>query len=140
MTMLNRNVALALALCSVGWTGAAVADEPSAPQAGGPEGLEITMRIIENPDAIAAEAITRRLQLPVPNGENEAPPPVGPADGAEASEAAQEHGKEFGAEVSERARDLADQAADQREDFGRSIAEEMRPDVPEIDPPTPPRP
>jgi hypothetical protein len=137
--MLNRNIALALALCSVGWTGAAVADEPSSPQARGPEGLEITMRIIEDPDAIAAEAITRRLQLPAPNGENKAPP-KGPADGAEVSEAAQEYGQEFGAEVSERARDLAEQAADQREDFGRSIAEEMRPDVPEIDPPTPPRP
>lgn len=140
--MLYRTTAAAIALGALGWTGAAMADDPAPQPAAGPKGLEITMRIIEDPDAMAAEAITRRLELPTPNGETGergATRPAGPVEGKGIDKATQQQGKEFGAEVSERARDQAEQAGEQREDFGRSRAKEMRPDKPEIDPPPPRR-
>lgn len=140
--MLYRNTAVAIALGALGWAGAAMAEDPVPQPAAGTKGLEITMRIIEDPDAVAAEAITRRLELPTPSGETGergAAPPGGPDEGKGLGKEAQQHGREFGAEVSERARDHSEQAAEQREDFGRSRAEKMRPEKPEIDPP-PPRP
>lgn len=131
-----QNIRLAIILCSLSGWHVAVADDQAPPRSDGAEGLEITMRIIEDPDAIAAEAITRRLELPAPPQRNDAAPPTGPADDPGNKDAAKEKGKEFGAEMSERARDLAQQASEQREDFGRSKAEEMRPDPP--GPPAPP--
>lgn len=131
-----RNIVPAIVLCSLGGLPLAVAEEQPPRRTGAAEGLEITMRIIEDPDAIAAEAITRRLELPTPRGARDSGPPPGPAEGAGKGEAAGQQGKEFGAEVSERARELARQAGEQREEFGRSKAEEMRPDPPR--PPAPP--
>lgn len=136
-----QSIASAIVLWSLGGLQLAVADDQATRPAGGAEGLEITMRIIEDPDAIAAEVITRRLELPAPPGGRDKEPPAGPAEGAGLGGAAEQQGagqkgKEFGAEVSERARDLARQAGEQREEFGRSKAEEMRPDPPR--PPAPP--
>lgn len=131
-----QNITLAIILCSLGGWHVAVADDQAPHRTEGAEGLEITMRIIEDPDAIATEAITRRLELPAPPEGNGTAPPVGPAEGAGNSDAAKQKGKEFGAEVAERGRDLAQQASEQREDFGRSKAEAMRPDRPQ--PPAPP--
>jgi len=109
--------------------------------------LAITMRIIEDPEAIDASAVTRRISLP-PAAEARGPrdsaggPEVrerGNAPGR--GEQATERGREFGAEVSERAREMREQASENREDFGRSRAEEMRPELPERpEPPQPPRP
>jgi hypothetical protein len=142
--MTHRQLVLTAALCTLGWTGAALASD-EAPEGKREGGLDVTMRIIEDPDAPAAEGITRRIALPFPADVNGDPvfPPRGPVNGLEVSEAAREFGREFGEEVSDRARDLGEQAREQREEFGRSRAEELRrepPAPPEIDPPVPPRP
>jgi hypothetical protein len=142
--MINRQIALAATLCALGWSGAGAADPDAPPQAARADGLDLTMRIIEDPDAMSTEAIARRLELPSPRGENEgATPPGEPADGQAVSEAARESGREFGEQVSDQARELAEQARGMREEFGRSRAEEARPERPErpeIEPPVPPRP
>ncbi len=109
--------------------------------------LAVTMRIIEDPEAIDAGAVTRRISLP-PAAEARGPrDSAGPAETRERgnaagrSEQAMERGREFGAEVSERAREMREQASENREDFGRARAEEMRPELPERpEPPRPPRP
>jgi hypothetical protein len=142
--IINRRIALAATLCALGWSGAGVADTDPAPQGARAASLEVTMRIIEDPDAVSTEAITRRLELPSPRGERDgATPPGGPADGEAISEAARELGREFGEQASDQARDLAEQASGMREEFGRTRAEEARPELPErpeIEPPVPPRP
>jgi hypothetical protein len=142
--MTHRQLVLTAALCTLGWTGAALAAD-EAPKGKQADGLDVTMRIIEDPDALGAEGITRRIALPFPADENgnRVLPPGGPVNGLEVSEEAREFGREFGEEVSDRARDLGEQASEQREEFGRSRAEELRPELPEppeIDPPVPPRP
>jgi hypothetical protein len=103
---------------------AALADPPAAEAPRPPAPPELTMRIIENPDAVSPEAITRRIELP--------PLP------AQAPAAARDRGPEPGEAAADKARELAERAAEQREEFGRSRAEEMRPEPPQ--PPTPPRP
>lgn len=109
--------------------------------------LAVTMRIIEDPEAVDAKAVTRRISLPPAA---EAPGPGERADDAAArehgnapgkSEQAMERGREFGEAVSERAREMREKASENREEFGRSRAEEMRPERPERpEPPRPPRP
>jgi|GEM_PF-6245689 len=139
--MMNRQIALAAMLCAFGWSGAGAADAP--PPGTRADGLDVTMRIIEDPDAMSTEAIARRLELPLPRGENDGSPPGGPVDGEAVSEAARELGREFGEQVSDQARELAEQASGMREEFGRTRAEEARPELPErpeIEPPAPPRP
>lgn len=142
--MMNRQIALAAMLCTFGWSGAGATDADAPPPGTPAAGLDITMRIIEDPDAMSTEAITRRLVLPLPRSENEgSTPPGGPVDGQAVSEAAREHGREFGEQVSDQARELAEQASGMREEFGRTRAEEARPELPErpeIEPPAPPRP
>jgi hypothetical protein len=150
--MNTRTLPLACCLLAVApWATALGADPPAGSGQGAPTPPDITMRIIENPDAMAPEAITRRLALPAAparearsaeEAEEEAgksgAAPGGEADARERAREASERGREFGEEAAERARDMSDRAADQREDFGRSRAEEMRPERPE--PPRPPRP
>jgi len=142
--MINRQMALAATLCALGWSGASAADADAPPPGTRADGLDITMRIIEDPDAMSTEAITRRLELPLPRGENDgAAPPGGPVDGLVVSEAARELGQEFGEQVADQARELAEHASGIREEFGRSRAEDARPELPErpeIEPPVPPRP
>lgn len=151
--MNTRLLPLACCLLAIGpvatapWAAALAADPPPRPDpvAPAPAPADITMRIIENPDAMAPEAITRRLELPVAPA-RKAPGDVqdqkaGPERGKDARQQAREaseSAREFGAEAAERAREMRDQAAEQREDFGRSRAEEMKPERPE--PPRPPRP
>jgi len=142
--MTHRQLILTAALCTLSWTAAALAAD-EAPGGKRVDGLDVTMRIIEDPDALGAEGITRRIALPFFADENGDPvlAPGGPVNGLEISEAARGFGREFGEEVSDRARDLGEQASEQREEFGRSRAEELRPELPgppEIDPPAPPRP
>jgi pyruvate/2-oxoglutarate dehydrogenase complex dihydrolipoamide acyltransferase (E2) component len=105
--------------------------------------LDVTMRLIGDPEALRPESITRRLSLPTPQPapaaaqeSSAAAPPA--AQGLATSEAARELGREHGQEVAERAREMAEQAREQREDFGRSRAEEMRPEPPQNDRPVPP--
>ena len=121
----------ALLSLSLSCGAAALADEtdPAARPANERSELEVTMRIIEDPEAIAAEAVMRRISLPPAAQDGIERKPEGVAEGSE-------RGREFGEEVSERARELAEQAKEQREDFGRSRAEDMRPEPPE--PPGPP--
>lgn len=131
--MISRHMGLAAILLLLCCGSAALADETrdAAPPASERGELEITMRIIEDPEAISADAVMRRIALP---------PAVAARDGAkgtpERATERKENGREFGQEVSERARELAEQAKEQREEFGRSRAEEMRPEPPE--PPGPP--
>ncbi|MFU8822174.1 MAG: hypothetical protein ACNA8G_11530 [Gammaproteobacteria bacterium] len=138
-------IVLAAALGSLAWTASAVAEDRPAPREPGGNGLEITMRIIEDPGAVRPEGISRRIMLPVaPAGEGDAAagPPAEQANGAALNATARGQGREFGAEVSEQARELADQASELRDEFGRSRAEEMRPDPPErpeIERPEPPQ-
>lgn len=124
-------------------------DPPAAPEAPlAPPPLDVTMRVIDNPDAVAPEAITRRIALPPapPRPETQergrarerAEAPAGETERNEIAQEARERQREFGQEAAERAREMAEQAAEQREEFGRSRAEEMRPERP--DPPEPPRP
>lgn len=96
--------------------------------------LEVTLRIIEDPRAFASEAVTRHITLP-PAADGAGDERERADEGREISREARELGREFGEETSERARELSEQAREQREDFGRSRAEEMRPEPPR---PTPP--
>ncbi|NHA15510.1 hypothetical protein [Thioalkalivibrio sp. XN279] len=141
---------LAGVLLALGHAPGAMADErPAAAEApAAPPPLDVTMRVIDNPDAVAPEAITRRIALPpVPprtetqerGSERErAQAPTGEAERNEIAQEARERQHEVGQDAADRAREMAEQAAEQREEFGRSRAEEIRPERPE--PPEPPRP
>jgi len=101
--------------------------------------LGVTMRIIENPEALGSEAVTRRIVLPAPvAATNEGEEAVTAPRGRETSEQAREERREFGISASERGREMSEQARERREDFGRSRAEEARPETPQ--PPPRPRP
>ena len=136
---------LVTTLLALAWSSAALASDAAAGKGAAPErsrgDLEVTMRIIEDPDAMDAAAITRRITLPAPVApvqEADRSPRESAANGPETSQEARERGREFGQETAERARQMAEQASEQREEFGRSRAEEMRPDPPQ--PPKPPQP
>lgn len=143
---MNHQIAFPLGLLAFAFAGSAqAADGP--PRSERHAGPEVTMRIIEDPDALGADTVIRRIELPALHADHAEPrrpdgyPAEAAADGLEISEAARERGREFGAEVSDRARDLREQASEQREEFGRARAEEARPErpePPEVDPPTPP--
>jgi hypothetical protein len=139
--MKRHYLALLAALAALGATGTALADETPARNAKGAGGLEVTMRIIDDAAAISAEAVTRRIELPLERDGNGEPPADG-ADGPAVSEAAREAGRGYGEGAAERARELAERAGQQREEFGRSRAEERPepPAKPDIQPPAPPRP
>lgn len=143
---MKLTIVLAAAFGSLAGSATAVAEDRPAPREPGGNGLEITMRIIEDPGAVRPEGISRRIMLPVaPAGEKhgDAIPPAAQANGAAVEASAREHGREFGAGVSEQARELAEQASELRDEFGRSRAEDMRPappERPEIERPGPPRP
>lgn len=145
----------ALALLALLAAGAVAATEPpgateqardEARDAAGPEQralprseLGVTMRIIENPEALGSDAVTRRIVLPAPvAASNEGETPGAASRGRETSEQAREQGREFGVDASERGREMSEQARERREEFGRSRAEEARPETPQ--PPPRPRP
>jgi hypothetical protein len=138
---MKRQYLAILVAAALGATGTALANETPARNAKGAGGLEVTMRIIEDPAAISAEAVTRRIELPVER-EGDGNQPAGEADGPGGSETAREAGRAYGEDVAERARELAERAGQQREEFGRSRAEERPepPAKPDIQPPAPPRP
>lgn len=140
---------LVLALGPVSLAAAAGPEAPAAPPAPAP--LDVTMRVIEKPDEAAPEAVMRRIGLPPAPAaqvreeervrertreQTEAPEHAGV--GKEVATEARERNREFGQEAAERAREMSEHAAEQREQFGRSKAEENRPERPE--PPRPPRP
>ncbi|NGX16967.1 hypothetical protein [Wenzhouxiangella sp. XN24] len=109
------------------------AERPDRPE------LSLTMRIIEDPDALGAGAVTRRLSLPPPRlREVDSRPPDGRSDQAGGEAPGRGSGRPLREQAAERARDMAEQARERREDFGRSRAEELRPERP--DPPNRPRP
>jgi hypothetical protein len=146
----NCRIKVSLALGALALSGFAWADD--APPAGAERraGSDVTMRIIEDPDALDATVITRRIELPLPQAATDGRgrpadrPGGGPVEGMTPADDARQQGREFGAEVADRARQLAEQASEQRDEFGRSRAEEMRPEPPEKpeppQPPVPPRP
>jgi hypothetical protein len=154
-----NTIVAALALLAVFAAGTVAAAEPpgeteqardEARDAAGPEQralprseLGVTMRIIENPEALGSDAVTRRIVLPAPvaaSNEGEAPgaAPRGRETSEQAREQAREQGREFGIDASERGREMSEQARERREEFGRSRAEEARPETPQ--PPPRPRP
>lgn len=131
---------LAAALLALALPGMAAAADPAdaadRPSGGQGKDLDLTMRIIENPAALGAEAVTRRIPLPPPVPAVPAAREEKPRAGERgAGEEAREKGREFGKEAAERARDRAERAAERGEDFGRSRAEKKRPG-----PPRPPKP
>jgi len=150
----NTNVAalVLLALFAVGTVAAAEppgeteqsrdeARDATVPEHRGvPRGeLGVTMRIIENPEALGSDAVTRRIVLPAPvAATSEAEGAAAAPRGRETSEQAREEGREFGMGASERGREMSEQARERREEFGRSRAEEARPETPQ--PPPRPRP
>lgn len=140
---------LVLALGPVSLAVAAGPETPPAPPAPAP--LDVTMRVIEKPDEVAPEAVMRRIGLPpAPDAQvreeervrertrERAEAPEDAGVGKEVATEARERNREFGEEAAERAREMNEHAAEQREQFGRSKAEENRPERPE--PPRPPRP
>ena len=105
--------------------------------------LGLTMRIIDDPEALGGEAVTRRISLPpvLPVTDDEDDELTKPMHAGErVSEQARERTREFGADVaeraSERASEMSEHARERREDFGRSRADEARPERPR--PPRPP--
>jgi hypothetical protein len=150
-----NSTAAALALFSLLAAGTSAASEPPGDQHQAPDEardaavperralsqseLGVTMRIIENPEALGSDAVTRRIVLPAPAAaSNEGEAPDAALRGSETSERAREEGREFGVDASERGREISEQARERREDFGRSRAEEARPETPQ--PPPRPRP
>jgi len=148
--MLACRIKISLALGALALSGVAWADDAPPASAERRAGSDVTMRIIENPDALDAAMITRRIELPLPQAATDGRgrpadgPEGGPVEGMTPADDARQQGREFGAEVADRARQLAEQASEQRDEFGRSRAEEMRPEPPEKpeppQPPAPPRP
>ncbi len=133
------------AICSMFFFGgparAADGDPPRETAAERPERpeLSLTMRIIEDPDALGADTVTRRLSLPPPKmRERSGRPADGQADDAGDDSPGRGKPHSLREQAAERAREMAEQARERREDFGRSRAEERRPERP--DPPNPPRP
>jgi len=101
--------------------------------------LSLTMRIIEDPDALGADAVTRRLSLPPPGlREGGMRPANDENDTTKGAPPGREEGRPLREQASERAREMAEQARERRENFGRSRAEDLRPERPE--PPEPRRP
>ena len=133
------------AICSLflfGSPATAADDDPprdaAAARADRPE-LSLTMRIIEDPDALGAEAVTRRLSLPPPRlREVGGRPADDQNEDAGGESPGRGNGRPLREQAAERAREMTEQARERREDFGRSRAEEVRPERP--DPPNPPRP
>jgi hypothetical protein len=137
--MMKILLALTAALCTLGWAGVSYAEDKAPPPASDPS--QVTMRIIDDPDAMSAESITRRIPLPLP-AEAEDDMPGAAADGRETADTARERGQDQGRAAADRAREVAEEASERREDFGRGRADEVRrdPPRPQIDPPAPPRP
>ena len=86
------------------------------PPAGKREDLDVTMRVIVDPDAKAPDEIVRRIPLPKP-GETSAPaekksdkPADTGAQGQQRAAEAREQGREFGQQVSEEAKQRAEEA------------------------------
>jgi hypothetical protein len=135
MNTLLKNLSI-IALCALTWAAQpahAQGGKPGA-QANSEDDLDVTMRIIADPEALRPDAVTRFITLPAPP-ERPAPaadpqPALGLGDGQQVSEEARAKGREFGQEVAERAREMAEQASEKREDFGRSRAKEKRPEPP----------
>lgn len=94
------------------------------------------MRIIDNPDTMLPDEVIRRIEPPEATSRVREPSPgrSGRSDDAEAGEGgdapaeARGSGHGFGPQMPERAQEMAEDAAEDREDFGRSIAGEVRPD------------
>jgi hypothetical protein len=136
-TMMKVLLALTAAFCAFGCAGVALAQDEAPPVS--PDPSQVTMRIIEDPEAMSAEVITRRIVLPLPPAaEDDAP--GGAAEGRGTADAARTQGRDQGQEAAERGREVADEARERREDFGRARADEVRRDPPRPEPPSPPRP
>ncbi len=86
------------------------------PPAGKREDLDVTMRVIVDPDAKVPDEIVRRIPLPKP-GETSAPaekksdkPADTGAPGQQRAAEAREQGREFGQQVSEQAKQRSEEA------------------------------
>jgi hypothetical protein len=136
--MMKVLLALTAALAAFGWPGAALANDEAPPAI--PDPSQVTMRIIEDPEAMSAEAITRRIVLPLPPAAEEDAATGAEGEGRATADAARTEGRDHGQEAAERGREVADDARERREDFGRARADEARRDPPRPEPPAPPRP
>jgi hypothetical protein len=123
--------------------GALSAQEPMA-GAGQREELDVTLRIIVDPEAKRPDEIVRRIPLPRPArpGAAERRSPAGgeprdandaapPARGEDTAAQAREQGRQFGQDVAARARELGEEAR-------RNAGPPINPPGPPVTPPGPP--
>jgi hypothetical protein len=89
-----------------------------SPPAGNRDDLDVTMRVIVDPDAKVPDEIVRRIQLPKPGqvvppkekkNDTGKPPEPGP-QGRERAAEAREQGREFGQQTSEEAKQRSEEA------------------------------
>ena len=89
-----------------------------SPPAGNRDDLDVTMRVIVDPDAKVPDEIVRRIELPKPgqtppakdkNGDASKPAPPGAQGRGRAAEA-RDQGREFGQDVSEEAKQRSEDA------------------------------
>lgn len=98
--------------------------------------LDVTMRVLTDPDARLPDEIVRRIPLPAAPSPGQRGEPDANAD--QGQQTAQE-ASEAGREIAEQAREQAQEAAEQHRDAGRAIAEEARRNAgPPQPPPGPP--
>jgi hypothetical protein len=87
-----------------------------APPANRSDDLDVTMRVIVDPNAKVPDEIVRRIQLPkpaqpvTPSNKPAEPGAQGKERASEAREQAREQGREFGQQVSEEAKRRAEEA------------------------------
>jgi hypothetical protein len=135
---MNRWVLLLAATCL--FASAAFAED--AAQAGNKadEELDVTMRVIADPDAKVPDEIVRHIPLPSAQPAKRGPPAKSTPPGQEKKEAAseaRERSRELGQDTAERARERAEE---QRHNNGNRGPPDDRPGRPPPDPPGRPKP
>jgi hypothetical protein len=105
-----------------------------APPAGSRDDLDVTMRVIVDPNAKVPDEIVHKIPLPKPGQPAGAPPPKGKPDdpgakGKSNSAEARDQGREFGQQTADQARQRSEEARRNKPD---------KPDKPPGKPPEPP--
>jgi hypothetical protein len=132
---MNRWVVLLVATCLS--ASAAFAEEPAAAD----DELDVTMRVIADPNARVPDEIVSRIPLPsarpAPRGQPDKATPPGQEQKEAASEA-RERGRELGQDTATRARERAEEQ--RHNNIGNRGPPDDRPGGPPPDPPGRPKP
>jgi hypothetical protein len=107
------------------------------PPARAPDDLDVTMRVIVDPNAKVPDEIVRRIQLPKPA--TPAPPLDKPAPGPPPAAGAHEQGRDFGEQVSEEAKQRSEEARRNHKPPPGTPGTPGPPHKPPGPPPKPPR-